>query len=153
MKIKDIRLPDESTRILINARQQLQRVERAYKRCQNAEKEHTLISSPRMDGMPRGTRTPYGLEKRYIDLEKYHRQVKQEESKLQELREKAQQVIYSLPDILQDFCSWYYVEGMSMPDVAAWIDRDISTCWRYKRVIEGDAACSGQNAASERFID
>ena len=136
MKIKDVQLSVESVQILIRTRKQHRMVERARKIYEQERKEHTIISSPRLDGMPRGSRNPSGLEKRYIHLEKFEQRLAEEEKNLLQAQEEARRVIYSLPDALQDFCFWYYFEGMSMPEVAAWLDRDISTCWRHKKAIE-----------------
>ena len=136
MKIKDVQLSAESTQLLIRARKQHSIVARARKRYELECADRPIISSPRMDGMPRGSRNLSGLEKRYIHLEKFEQRLAKEEKILQQAQKEARNVIYSLPDALQDFCFWYYFEGMSMPEVAAWLDRDISTCWRYKKAIE-----------------
>lgn len=140
MRIKDIQLTADSTQALISARKQIKVLERAYKRYKLEQDDRPILSSPRLDGMPRGSNNSSGLERRYISLEKYQKRIEQEERRLEQAREKARQVIYTLPDILQDFCYWYYIEGMTMQNVAAWIDRDISTCWRYKRIIEPETA-------------
>lgn len=140
MRIKDIRLSSESVQALIRVRKLHSAVARAYARRKQARENRPIVSSPRLDGMPRGLLKTSGLEKRYISLEKYEQRIAEEEKALQQAQEEAKQIIYSLPDSLQDFCHWYYIEGMVMQDVAVWIDRDISTCWRYKRIIERDAA-------------
>lgn len=136
MKIKEVQLPAESVQTLIAARKQARMVERARKRLQIEQEKCTLVKSPRLDGMPRAPRNISGLEGRYIQLEPFHHRIEQEESRMQQVRDEARRIICYLPDKLQDFCFWYYIEGMSMEDTAAWLDRDISTCWRYKKVIE-----------------
>ncbi len=140
MKIKDIQLPAESVQLLIAARKQIRMVERARKSLQIEKEKRTLVRSPRLDGMPRAPRNTNRIEDRYIHLETFYHRIEQEESILQQAREEARRVICYLPDKLQDFCFWYYLEGMSVPDVAAWIERDISTCWKYKKAIEGETA-------------
>lgn len=139
MKIKDTQLPAASVQALMRSRTLHNAVARAYARCKQAREARPLVSSPRLDGMPRGSQNTSGLEKRYISLEKYEQRIVEEEKALQQAQEEAKRVIYGLPDALQDFCFWYYIEGMSMPEVAAWIDLDISTCRRYKKVIEQKA--------------
>jgi len=136
MRIKEVQLPAESVQTLIAARKQARMVERARKRLQIEQEKRPLVKSPRLDGMPRAPRNTSGLEGRYIQLEPFHQRIEQEESRLQQARDEARRIICYLPDKLQDFCFWYYIEGMSMEDTAAWLDRDISTCWRYKKVIE-----------------
>ena len=140
MKIKDTHLPAASVQALMSSRNLHNAVARAYARCKQAREERPLVSSPRLDGMPRSSFKTSVIEKRYISLEKYEERIAEKEKALQQAQEEAKRVIYGLPDALQDFCFWYYIEGMSMPDVAAWIDRDISTCWRYKKVIEQETA-------------
>ena len=136
MKIKDVQLPAESVHMLILPRKLRGSVARAYARCKRAHEERPILTSPRLDGMPHGNYKTSGIEKRYISLEKYELRIAEEERALQQAQEDAKRIIYGLPDLLQDFCFWYYIEGMSMSEVAAWIDRDISTCWRYKKIIE-----------------
>lgn len=140
MRIKDVQLPVESVRTLTRVRKQHRMVERARKCYENERADRPIISSPRMDGMPRGSSKYVGLDSRYIHLEKFEQRIVREEKILQQAQKEARSVIYSLPDALQDFCFWYYLEGLSMPEVAAWLDRDISTCWRYKKAIEQETA-------------
>lgn len=139
-RIKDIQLPAERVQMLIHTRKQHRAVERAYKCYQTEKADRPILSSPRMDGMPRASLNTGGLERRYIHLEKYRQRLEREQKALQQAQEKARTILYSLPDSLQDFCYWYYLEGMNMPDVAKWMERDISTCWRYKKAIEGETA-------------
>lgn len=139
MRISEIHLPIESIQTLKRVQLQARAVERERERLRIKRAENPLIRSPRLDGMPRGSREPSGLENRYIRLEEYHQRVEREESKLEQYREEARRIIAYLPDKVQDFCFWHYIEGVSVQDAATYIDRDISTCWRYKRVIERDA--------------
>ena len=140
MRIKDLQLPDSSVQALRSARKQLQAVIRAQKRYRLEQAARPLVKSPYLDGMPRGSPSTSGLERRYIGLEAFQQRMEQEERRLKAAREEAQRVIYTLPDILQDFCWYYYIEGMDMQAVSMLIERDISTCWRYKRGIEQNAA-------------
>ena len=136
MRIKEIHLPIESIQTLKRVQQQARVVERARKQLMIKQEENPLIKSPRMDGTPRGSRFFTGLENRYIRLEEYQQRVEREENRLDQACEEARKVIYTLPDKVQDFCFWHYIEGISVQEAAAYIDRDISTCWRYKRAIE-----------------
>lgn len=140
MKIKDTQLPASSVQALMSSRKLHNAVSRAYACYKHAREKCPIVSSPRLDGMPRSSFKTSGIEKRYISLEKYEQRIAEKEKALQQAQEEAKRVIYSLPDVLQDFCFWYYIEGMSMPEVSVWIDRDISTCWRYKKVIERETA-------------
>lgn len=94
MKIKDTQLPAASVQALMRSRTLHNAVARAYARCKQAREARPLVSSPRLDGMPRGSQNTSGLEKRYISLEKYEQRIVEEEKALQQAQEEAKRVIY-----------------------------------------------------------
>lgn len=117
-------------------RRQQEIVSNARRRCNEIVSAHGRVKSPRLDGMPRGSNTPCGLDGSAAQADALLAILKREEAKLKQCRTAAQRIINRLPPALYGFCMYYYMEGMSVQRAAAMIDRSEAACWGYKAFIE-----------------
>lgn len=133
-KQRDITRKD--VEILRRARKQLEIVKSARNRCNEIVSAHAAVKSPRLDGMPRGTRMSCGLDGRAEHADQLLSILDREEKRLKEYQRAARKVIRLLPERLYGFGLYYYLEGLTVLEVSEILDRSERACWGYKRSIE-----------------
>ena len=128
-------------------RRQTAIVRNARKKCNEIVSSHRSVRAPTLDGMPKGSKLPCGLDGSTTKAETLLNVLKREEKKLRQYRTAAQKIINRFPPTLYGFCMYYYMECMSVQDTASLIDRSERLCWSYKAFVEqaGKAPAAGGN--------
>lgn len=126
----------EEAEMLLNAREQINIVVKARKKCKEIVSAHASIKSPRLDGLPRSEDIAYGLDGSTVHAEALLSCLEREESRLAYYQDEAYKIIVELSPVLHEFCMYYYISGMTMQKTADAMYRCKEQCFRYRKKIE-----------------
>ena len=93
--------------------------------------------SPGFDGMPGGGGVPCGLDGSKERNDAELKRLEEAQDTLSALQIEAEKIIGGLDWRLSIFARLYFIEALEVQEIAAQIEKDDSTCWRYLRTING----------------
>lgn len=121
------------------ARRQLETVRSVRQKCNEIVSAHKTVKAQTFDGMPHSRRLPVGMDGSASQAEELLAMLEREERKLKQCCAEAKRIIDRLPEELEGFCSYYYLQGMSVQNTAWMMGRSERTAWTYKAFIEQKA--------------